>query len=115
MTPTEILARCSAAGIRLQPAGDGLTIDAPSGALTAELLAELRRNKDALLAHLDGGLPVADVPILDVDGWPFGSLEPAPCADCGGLERWQDATGVWHCQHCDRDGLERSLMLVGCQ
>ena len=110
----DLLIDLDSAGIELA-AVDGQLRFRPTEKMTPELLGRLREHKPALLAHLDGGLPVVDVPILDVDGWPFGSFEPVPCTACGGLERWQDATGAWHCQHCDRDGLDRSLMLVGCQ
>lgn len=69
MTPTEILARCSAAGIRLQPAGDGLTIDAPSGALTPALVADLRTHKAKLLAMLQ---PATAAPGADHGNGPEG-------------------------------------------
>jgi hypothetical protein len=125
MTATEILARCSAAGIRLQPASDGLEIDAPSGALTAELVAELRANKAALLAMLrpTTATPAAEVPGLDhdaqpdaldfgPDGWPAGAIEPQDCPSCPALLTWQDAAGRWRCETCDADALARSMQLA---
>ena len=44
--------RCRALGIRLAAEGDRLEIDAPSGALTPDLLDEIRTHKLALLAAL---------------------------------------------------------------
>lgn len=48
----DILATCRRAGIRLQPRGDRLHVDAPPGVLTAELRDVLIRHKPALLAAL---------------------------------------------------------------
>ena len=49
-TVADVLAECETHGIRLLPAGDGgLTIDAPQGALTPNLLGRLRTHKGELL------------------------------------------------------------------
>ena len=29
-----------------------------------------------------------------------GTLDLLPCLTCGGLERWQDLAGNWHCEAC---------------
>ncbi|MEX0978287.1 MAG: hypothetical protein WDZ48_05525 [Pirellulales bacterium] len=49
----ELLAECNAKGIQLVPNDEGdLTIDAPQGALTPDLLEQLKVQKAALVAHL---------------------------------------------------------------
>jgi hypothetical protein len=49
----ELLAECRARGIRLAPSGVGdLTVDAPQGVLTHDLIEQLRAQKAALVAHL---------------------------------------------------------------
>jgi molybdopterin converting factor small subunit len=52
MTLAELLTVVSAADIRLEARGDRLVFDAPHGALTPELRAELVHQKPALLAWL---------------------------------------------------------------
>ncbi len=49
-----LLTRLGTLGVRLEAAGDRLRYDAPRAALTPELLADLRRHKGGLLAHLTG-------------------------------------------------------------
>lgn len=115
----ELLAECDAHGIRLVPAGDGgLTVDAPAGCLTPDLVERLRAHKAELLAalaarHADqpttaAGAAVradesADAEPFGPDGWPADSIDPAavpPCSKCGTLEAWQDLLGDWHCTRC---------------
>ncbi len=52
-TPSKLLAECHARGIQLIPndAGD-LTVDAPAGVLTPDLMERLRAQKAELIAHL---------------------------------------------------------------
>lgn len=109
----DLLIDLDAAGIEQLTVFGGQIRFRPVERMTPDLLGRLREHKAALVAHLPGGTPAPEGPVLDVDGWPLGSFEPEPCAACGGLERWQDATGAWHCQHCDRAALDRSLALVG--
>lgn len=109
----DLLMDLDAAGIEQLAIIDGQIRFRPVERMTSDLLRRLREHKAELLAHLPGGAPAPEGLVLDSDGWPVGSFEPEPCTACGGLERWQDATGAWHCQHCDRRGLERSLALVG--
>ncbi len=52
MTPTEILMLARTNDIVLDVQGDRLIVDAPTGALTPELRAELARHKAALVALL---------------------------------------------------------------
>ena len=59
MTPLELLELARAKDIRLEVHGDRLTLDAPEGAVTPELRAELRANKPALIALLSPGRVVA--------------------------------------------------------
>ncbi|MBS2547775.1 hypothetical protein KGQ19_12950 [Catenulispora sp. NL8] len=54
-TAEEFLDRLRALDVRLEPSGDGgLRYDAPAGALTGELLTQLRRRRGGLLACLGG-------------------------------------------------------------
>ena len=60
-TPTlaELVKDCDAHGIRMLQAGDGaLTIDAPEGVLTPDLIAQMKEHKVALLTLLR---PTAEV------------------------------------------------------
>ena len=109
----DLLTDLDAAGVEQLTIIDGQLRFRPVEKMTPDLLSRLREHKAALLIHLPGGAAVPEEPVLDRDGWPFGSYEPEPCAACGGLERWRDATGAWHCQHCDRAALDRSLALAG--
>lgn len=52
MTPTMLLARLSALGVRLSASGERLRTEAPKGVLTPDLLALLREHKEGLLAAL---------------------------------------------------------------
>lgn len=55
MTPTMLLARLSALGVRLSVSGERLRTEAPKGVLTRDLLAQLRAHKAELLAALASG------------------------------------------------------------
>ena len=109
----DLMTDLDAAGVEQLTVVDGQLRFRPVEKMTPDLLGRLREHKAALVAHLPGGEPAPEEPVLDVDGWPFDSFVPEPCAACGGLERWQDATGAWHCQQCDRAALDRSLALAG--
>ena len=40
--------------------------------------------------------------VEDLDQWlADNTIEPISCDDCGGLERWEDIAGGWHCNRCD--------------
>ena len=53
MNTAELLDEVTRRGIRLEPDGDTLCYTAPKGALTKELLAELKAHKAELLAELE--------------------------------------------------------------
>jgi hypothetical protein len=88
----ELLMECDAHGVRLFPGKDGgLTIDAPRGALTQDLLDQLKTRKAEVLALL------LRVDEFDADGAP--DAEPAPIIEPGtnpnavcrcGSTRWRD-------------------------
>jgi hypothetical protein len=50
--PDALLAECKARGIALWASGEALRFDAPAGALTDELRAQLREHKAVLLAKV---------------------------------------------------------------
>ncbi len=52
MTPEALLSRLSALNVTVTAHGDRLRVEAPAGALTAELRAALAEHKPALLALL---------------------------------------------------------------
>ena len=58
-TVRALLARLSAQDIRLAVDGDRLSVNAPKGALTQALRADLLRHKGELIAHLRADLPSA--------------------------------------------------------
>lgn len=75
----DLLAKCHNHGIRLLPVGiDGLTIDAPQGALSPELLEQLKAQKRELLTLLR---PVAPVHALAVA--PAPRIARKPLCKCG--------------------------------
>ena len=88
----EMLMDCEAHGVRLFPEKDGsLTIDAPRGALTPELLDQLKAHKAEVLAVVLG----ADE--FDANGAP--DAEPGPIIEPGtdsnavcrcGSAKWRD-------------------------
>ena len=55
MTPSQLLADLQTRGIRVTVAGERLRVDAPRGALTADLRAKLTANKSQILAQLRQG------------------------------------------------------------
>jgi len=88
---TELLADCNSCGIRLSLGdGGGITIDAPHGALTPDLMARLKANKGELVAMLrpvaelgtceDCGQALTEMPTLDG----FFNLECLGCDRCFG-------------------------------
>ncbi|NLF73191.1 MAG: hypothetical protein GX575_29495 [Candidatus Anammoximicrobium sp.] len=53
------------------------------------------------LVRSDSLEPAVDV-VEDLDVWiNENTIEPAACGQCGGLERWQDLAGGWHCARCN--------------
>ncbi len=70
MSAANLLARVRAADIQIEASGDRLLVDAPSGALTPELRAELARQKPALLALLSrprGFVTLREGPTLPIE------------------------------------------------
>ena len=114
--------------IQITVDGDHLRYDAPDGAMTAELLAQVRQHKPAILALFQATTPgsaLEDVPVPpgpelpDVTHDPSVILDEAtaqteapphdlpPCAVCGGADRWLDID-VWRCRACWPDPLTAS-------
>jgi len=58
-----LLADLRAAGVSLSFEGDRLGFDAPAGALSDDLLARMRADRDGLLAELRGGDPEPSGPV----------------------------------------------------
>ena len=91
----------------------------PSGLLDdqgREILAKHRGDLLAMLRSGDGDIntlntgenvfmspsPVSPVVDQDLDEWlAENTIEPEECDQCGGLERWEDLAGGWHCALCD--------------
>ena len=85
MTAAVVLrARLRALGVTAAPDGDGLALDAPDGALTPALLAELRAHKPALLALLAAPARAEDGPASCACGRAFYGVagRPALCPRC---------------------------------
>ena len=108
----ELLADCEARGIGLIPAGDaGLTIDAPEGALTPDLVERLKACKAELLAFLQPETHNG------AGGWSDAIDPPDACPKCGRLELWQSVAGnpfgqmpgTWRCVRCDPPTTARRL------
>ena len=112
-----ILATCHEKGIVLGIAGEKLTVDAPEGALTPDLLAELRQHKAGLLdilqkggsglaaqqSHGDPDHATAPSIATDADIVPWDECiePPDPCPACGSLMFWWDVLGGQHCMICE--------------
>lgn len=70
------------------------------------ILAQHKADLLAVLGAVDGrdqdqADPAVEV-VEDLDQWlRENTLEPVACDQCGGLERWQDLGGGWHCASCD--------------
>lgn len=51
-------------------------------------------------AEADQG-PEVEV-VEDLDKWlAENTVPPVACENCGGLDRWEDLVGSWHCAKCD--------------
>ena len=137
MTTLDLLRQCSSRGIRLEPIAGRLRIEAPTGALTPDLLAVLRERKAELLAALTGpaqertGISSSrpstppkrerrtaermDAAPVD-PWWERCAFDDLPCLDpcpvCGGIAYWWDYLGVAHCERCHPGPLARSFALA---
>jgi len=82
MTAIEVLHEVRAAGGSLTPLGDGLRWRMPvePPARLAEAVRERKADLLVLLRPLE-----------------------LPCIACGGMYRWLDTVGAWHCGHCEPD------------
>ncbi|MBI5138169.1 MAG: hypothetical protein HZA24_12680 [Nitrospirae bacterium] len=106
MTATDLLTALRVRCIRLQPSGGGLSVRAPKGALTPDLVEALREHKADLLAllqeraadHLTGisreVMEAGAVPI-----WPVAWKHPLLCQDCGEVP-WGAAGAALRCPWC---------------
>ena len=109
-----VLATCQQRGIVLHVAGQKLTVDAPEGTLTPDLLTELRQHKAGLIELLQDGWPETetarsahdrdDAALRDTDMAPWDECiePPDPCPKCGSLMIWWDVLGGQHCMICDK-------------
>ena len=88
MTAGALLQDIQSRGIQVTLSGEQLSYDAPRGAMTDELLSEIRAHKAALVALLQ---PAETPPEPLSSGY--------PCVSCGGGTRWDD-TGIWRCVVC---------------
>jgi len=86
MTPVELLATLTQAGVSLCPDGDTLRYQAPVGVLSDELKAALKAHQPELLKLLTA--PEAD------------HLSETPCSLCGSRERWRWIDGRPLCRVC---------------
>ena len=76
----ELLARLGALDVRLTLDGDRLSVNAPKGALSADLRAELAISKEALKAHLRANLPQPRGPAAVPPLRPVPRLDSMPVA-----------------------------------
>jgi hypothetical protein len=113
-----VLATCHETGIVLGIAGEKLTVDAPKGVITPDLLAELRRHKASLIEILqkggsgpaaqqsrsapDDSITPSTVTDSDVVPWEECIEPPDPCPKCGSLMIWWDVLGGQHCMNCEK-------------
>jgi ribosomal protein L37AE/L43A len=100
----KLLAECRARGIALRPGEGGkLKVSPPPERLPAEIVAELKRHKAAVLALLQS---------------------PFPCPGCGAAPRLEPAVPeelparIWTCARCDtwgatRDGAAYPTVWIG--
>jgi len=99
MTAAALLVRLTAAGIRLEVVGDRIRYDAPAGAFTDDLRAQLAQVRDELIRILEGTRPASlpgercgapselamergadgERPLAGVPA----ATKPAACAACG--------------------------------
>jgi len=87
-TLNDLLAECDSLGIRLLHAnGSGLTIDAPNGTLTPDLLGRLKANKEDVLSLLRSSL--AATPAQAVAGSETLAKSADAVCRCGSTT-WQD-------------------------
>jgi hypothetical protein len=71
VSTAELLARCRAIGVKLSPRGDRLHIDAPRGAIDADLRADLTAHREEILAALAPPPPdpLADPVFMRLTDW----------------------------------------------
>ena len=113
MSTKKLVSECQHRGICLFARDDGnLSIDAPQGALTPEILGQLRIHKLDIIRVLrlrtrqvverEAGSVSPNllhgrrrmVEVEEVD-------PPDPCSACGSLELWETLLGSWRCLRCD--------------
>lgn len=113
----DLLAELSRFDVRLTPTGDGgLTIDAPEGTLTPDLIERLKTLKWDLIAQLANPAEASDEagPLSEfetVEGW-------NGCSTCGSLDAWLPAagdrfgrtSGRWRCSTCDPPEASRRML-----
>ena len=90
-----LLAELWAADVRLRIEGDRLAFDGPAGAMTADLLARLRADRDGLLKALR---PETAGPEA-ADPAPIDRAPSIRCPACGGIDLADDPSGL-RCRSC---------------
>lgn len=107
MTP--ILDKIRSAGGTVVVLAGKLRIEVPPGLLTDQDKQDLAQHRDELIRLLIDTPEVVGTDqnhevelVQDLDVWlRDNTVEPIPCGTCGGLERWEDLAGGWHCAKCD--------------
>jgi hypothetical protein len=124
-----ILETCHDQGIVLSVAGEKLSIDAPEGAVSSDLLDGLRQHKAILLdilrndknepemAHYIGEssppTPPSIATDVDIVSWDGCPEPPDPCPKCGSLMLWWNLLGRQYCMICEKPAypLEKAAKL----
>jgi hypothetical protein len=117
-TVQAILEICHDRGIVLNVAGDRLSVDAPPGTLTPDLLDGLKQHKSSLLGLLTrskseleavqcnaehhNAIHTCITSKVDVTLWDECIEIPDPCPKCSSLMFWWDALGGQHCMMCEK-------------
>ena len=117
-TVQTILETCRDRGIMLNVTGDKLSIDAPPGTLTPDLLDGLKQHKSSLLDLLPRSKSEQEAvqcnaehhnanhtcitSKVDVTLWDECIEIPDPCPKCSSLMFWWDALGGQHCMMCEK-------------
>lgn len=85
-----LIERLIALGVELSIEGDCLVFDAPEGALSPDLIAEMKAHRSELIAAIEH----RDAPGIGPIGGVF-------CPFCRG-DRFEDVRMGWRCVKCDR-------------
>lgn len=125
LSPLIVIDKIRQAGGSIWSEDQELQIKAPAGLLSDQDRSVLIDHKNDLVPLLSRSTIPVDDPVEreaivwadtaptkeieqalakfeDLDQWlRENTIEPVPCESCGGLERWEDLAGGWHCLLCD--------------